>query len=132
MDDCGVRETLAGAVSYFPCTAWLWPEQAAEEVQPILQPPTQNLAEALIPPSQPGITHSGKKMASFLPHIYVICRALGFFSKYEQDLIFKIDKVIERGTFPPGNTGALVLILKMPAIASRRPSHLYFKQCGML
>ena len=59
VDGCGVRDTLAGAVSYFPCTAWLWPEQGAEEVLPILQPPTQNLAEALIPPSQPGFTHSG-------------------------------------------------------------------------
>lgn len=48
------------AVSYFPCTAWLWPEQAEEEVQPILQPPTQNLAEALIPPFQPGIANSGR------------------------------------------------------------------------
>lgn len=50
------------AVSYFPCTAWLWPEQAEEEVQPILQPPTQNLAEALIPPSQPGIAPDGQSL----------------------------------------------------------------------
>ena len=61
VDGCGVR--LAGAASYFPCTAWLWPEQAAEEAQPILQPPTQNLAEALIPPSQPGIPGSGEQQA---------------------------------------------------------------------
>ena len=66
MDGCGVRDTLAGAVSYFPCTAWLWPEQAAEEVRPILQPPTQNLAEALIPPSQPGITYSGRQILALL------------------------------------------------------------------
>ncbi len=60
VDGCGVR--LAGAASYFPCAAWLWPEQAAEEAQPILQPPTQNLAEALIPPSQPGIHQNGGQL----------------------------------------------------------------------
>jgi len=51
---CGFN--LADAASYFPCAPWLWAEEEAEEGQRILHPPTQNLAEALIPPTQPDIS----------------------------------------------------------------------------
>jgi hypothetical protein len=54
---CGFN--LVDAASYFPCAAWLWAEEEVEEGQRILQPPTQNLAEALIPPTQPDISLSG-------------------------------------------------------------------------
>lgn len=49
---------MAVAASYFPCATWLWAEEEVEGGQRILHPPTQNLAEALIPPTQPDITVS--------------------------------------------------------------------------
>ena len=51
---------LAGAAYYLPCAAWLWPEVDGEQTQPILQPPAQNLAECLIPPTQqPEVSKTG-------------------------------------------------------------------------
>ena len=56
----GAAFKLADAASYFPCAGWLWAEGEAEESQHILHPPTQNLAEALIPPTQPDVSLRGE------------------------------------------------------------------------
>ena len=47
----GCGSGCTGAAYFLPCAAWLWPEDDPEHSSLILQPPAQNLAEALIPPA---------------------------------------------------------------------------------